>query len=94
MNKNKECFIVTELLPLYLEQQTGKHSNQYIEEHIKKCDDCRKTMKYMSGFYGKCTIQKEGKNRQSFFEKIKKRILAGYAIVLIMIWVFIIVCFM
>ena len=94
MNKKKECLIVTELLPLYLEKQTGKHSNKYIEEHIKNCDECRVEMKYMTESYGKFTVHKEMKEQKLFLKKIKQRIIIGYAIILVIIWIFIFVCFM
>lgn len=94
MNKKKECLLVTELLPLYLENQTGKDSNEYIEEHIKNCDECRRQMHYMTSSYGECAEHKEIENKKLLFKKIKKRIIEGYVIILIIVWIFIIVCFM
>ena len=94
MNKKKECLLVTELMPLYLENQTGKHSNKYIEKHIKNCNECKREMKYMTEFYGKCKVHKEMLDKNLLFKKVKKRIIMGYVITLIIIWIFIIVCFM
>lgn len=94
MNKKKECLIVTELLPLYLEKQTGKYSNAYIEEHIKSCDACKREMKYMTECYGKDVVHKESKKQKLFLEKIKKKIVMGYVITLVMVWIFIVMCFM
>ncbi len=94
MNKKKECLLVTELLPLYLEKQTGKDSNTYIEEHIKNCNECRRQMQYMAVSYGECAKHKEIKNQKLLLKKIKKRIIAGYVIILIIVWIFIFLCFM
>ena len=54
MNNKKVCLIVSELLPLYIEKQTGQHSNEYIEAHIKNCDECNLKMKYMSEVFDEC----------------------------------------
>ena len=94
MNKKKECLLVTELLPLYLEKQTGKDSNTYIEDHIKNCDECRRQMEYMTSAYGECTEHKEIKNHKLLFKKIKKRMIVGYVMLLVIVWIFIFVCFM
>lgn len=93
MNKKKECLLVTELLPLYLENQTGKDSNEYIEEHIKNCEECRRQMQYMTSSYGECGEHKKIENKKLLLKKIKKRIITGYVIILIIVWIFIIVCF-
>lgn len=36
----KNCDIVKDLLPLYVENLTSKSSNAYIEKHIQTCDEC------------------------------------------------------
>ena len=38
----RDCKIVQDLLPNYLEKTTSKETNQYIEEHIKQCPKCSK----------------------------------------------------
>lgn len=94
MNHEKECLLVTELIPLYLEGQTGKQSNRFIEEHIKNCDECRTKMNYMTESYEEYAGNKEIKHQKSFLKKMKKRIIAGYVMILVIIWIFIFVCFM
>ena len=94
MNKKSECLLVTELIPLYLENQTGKHSNEYIEAHIKTCEECRMNMQYMSSSYETCRKYEKINNQKLLFERIKKRILAGYIIIMVIVWIFIFVCFM
>ena len=35
MKNQKQCKIVQDLLPTYIEDLTSEETNQYIEEHIK-----------------------------------------------------------
>ena len=37
---NKECAIVKDLAPLYVEGLTRQETNQFIEEHLAQCKDC------------------------------------------------------
>lgn len=36
----KECKIVQDLLPSYIEKLTSKDTNEYVEGHLKTCDNC------------------------------------------------------
>ena len=36
----KECKIVQDLLPSYIEKLTSKDTNEYIEGHLKTCENC------------------------------------------------------
>ena len=38
---NKECTIVQDLLPLYEEDLLQLETKQFIEEHLKSCQECR-----------------------------------------------------
>jgi len=46
MNKF-ECDLVTDLLPRYIDKKTSVESNQFIEEHIKSCQDCKEMYEAM-----------------------------------------------
>lgn len=48
MKKYTECDIVRELLPLYIEQKTGKESNELIDSHLSGCAECREIYRWMS----------------------------------------------
>lgn len=37
----KECKIIENLLPNYIEKLTDKETNQYIENHLKECEGCK-----------------------------------------------------
>ena len=38
----KDCNIVQDLLPNYIERLTNEETNKFIEEHLKTCEDCKK----------------------------------------------------
>lgn len=46
MNK-KDCNIVLDLLPLYIENAVTNDTREFIEEHIKNCSNCEKTLNMM-----------------------------------------------
>ncbi len=52
INKDQECDIISDLLPLYMEKKTGKESGRFIREHLKRCEKCRKNLQYMEISYG------------------------------------------
>ena len=39
---NKECGIIKDLLPLYAENIASDETVEFVEEHLKTCEDCRK----------------------------------------------------
>ncbi|MFG6319378.1 MAG: zf-HC2 domain-containing protein, partial [Clostridia bacterium] len=41
MMKMKECKIVQDILPNYIEQLTSEETNQYVEEHLNSCEECK-----------------------------------------------------
>ncbi len=47
MRENRDCKIIQDLLPNYIEKLTNEETNNYIEEHLKECDECKKTFKNM-----------------------------------------------
>ena len=42
---NKECEIVRDLIPNYVEKTLSKVSNEFIETHIDNCKNCNKILK-------------------------------------------------
>lgn len=38
---NIECDLVADLLPIYIDGKASAASKEFIEEHIKTCQDCR-----------------------------------------------------
>ena len=38
--KNKDCNLVRDLLPNYIENLTNNDTNLFIENHLKECSEC------------------------------------------------------
>ena len=47
MNK-KDCKIVQDLLPNYIDKLTNNETNEFIENHLKDCNECKKILENMS----------------------------------------------
>jgi len=47
MKSKRECTIVQDLLPNYIEGLTNEETNKFIEEHIKECCECKKILENM-----------------------------------------------
>ena len=47
MKEKKDCKIVQDLLPNYIDKLTSKETNTYIEEHINECKECKKILDAM-----------------------------------------------
>lgn len=44
---NNNCYIVRDLLPSYIDKLCSHESNQFIEEHISSCSDCKNVLDTM-----------------------------------------------
>lgn len=47
MREKRECMVVQDLLPNYLERLTNEETNAYIEEHLNNCQECKKVLENM-----------------------------------------------
>ena len=45
----KECEIVRDLLPNYVENLVGTQTKDFIKDHLKTCSECTKILKNMEG---------------------------------------------
>ncbi|MCD7748093.1 MAG: zf-HC2 domain-containing protein [Firmicutes bacterium] len=41
----KNCDIVRDLLPLYIDHETSEESSEMIKEHLAECEECREIYK-------------------------------------------------
>ncbi len=69
INKNQECDIISDLLPLYMEQRTGKESNEFVRIHVEQCEECRKNLQFMEASYEELLQQENKPNQSSDLEK-------------------------
>ena len=86
----KECKIVRDLIPNYIDGLTSKESNEYIEKHLKTCDKCTTYLNDMKSnieLKDKETIKAE----VDYMKKAKKKMNIGKKLLAIISLLFIIV---
>lgn len=47
MKEKRDCKIIQDLLPNYIEGLTNAETNKFIEEHLNECKECKKTFENM-----------------------------------------------
>lgn len=73
MNEKRDCKIVQDLLPNYIDKLTSEESNEYINEHIKFCSECKKTLEDMKEEIN--TDSKENDKRKiDYMKKVKNKL--------------------
>ena len=87
MKGKKDCKIVQDLLPNYIEKLTNEETNSYIEEHINSCEDCKKVLDAMKKNI-KTDTNKTQEKEVKFLKKYnrKLRILSSIIIAIIIIY--------
>lgn len=45
--RNKECDIMKDLLPSYVDEICTEASKEWVEQHLKGCEDCKKTVELL-----------------------------------------------
>lgn len=80
----KECNIVKDLLPLYIEELCSKDSMEYVEKHLENCEECMESYTYLkhSEVYADSVEKKEINAFQKLERYISGKILVSYALFL------------
>ena len=84
----KECKIIRDLFPSYIDGLTSETTNQYIEEHLKNCEECKKVLEDMKKDLKLDETKTNGKEVQyikKFSNKMKKLKVALIVILLIFV---------
>ena len=63
----KDCKIVQDLLPAYIDNVLSEETKLYVEEHLKSCDECKKVYDEMN-----FDLQKEDVKNTEIVKTIKK----------------------
>lgn len=90
MKEKRDCKIVQDLLPNYIEKLTNEETNKYIEEHLNGCEDCRRVLKEMKNDVGLEENRKD-KKEVNFIRKFNIRFKLLRNILIIIALVFILV---
>lgn len=76
---NRDCKIVRDLLPNYIENLTDEVTNEYINEHIAKCHECAQALKDMNGEIKLEVINQDKEIK--YLKKVKRRVKQTIALV-------------
>lgn len=72
MNK-KDCKIVQDLLPNFIDKLTSEDTNKFIENHLNECDECKKILNNMQTNLKLDEDKKQGKTI-NFIKKYNKKL--------------------
>lgn len=68
----KECNIIKDLLPLYIEELCSEDSREYVEAHLKDCKECKETFEYLK--YSDLCVETVEKKEINAFKKLERYI--------------------
>ena len=89
-NKDRrECKIIQDLLPNYIENLTTKETKVYIEEHLEKCQSCKQVLERMKQEFN-LNITKKDNREVKYIKKFNKKINILKLIISLILVVFII----
>lgn len=79
MKQNRDCKIVQDLLPNYIENLTDEVTNEYIEDHIATCPECARVLKDMDG---EIKLEQINQDKEiKYLKAVRKRVKRTIAIV-------------
>ena len=90
MKEKRECKIIQDLLPNYIEELTNDETNQYIEEHLNECEECKKIFENMKKDYNLNNVNMQ--NREvKYIKKYNNKLNLLRNIILVIVALFIII---
>lgn len=86
----KNCKIIQDLFPNYIEKLTSKETNDYIDNHIEECEKCSEKLKTMKKEID-VDRREDFKRETKYLKKYNKKLRIFEAIILIAIIIFIVI---
>ena len=90
MKEKKDCKIVQDLLPNYIENLTNEETNKFIDEHIKECNECQKTFENMKKDFEANTTKRD-EREVKYIKKYSNKMKLLKTILLVIIVIYVIV---
>lgn len=90
MNENQECEIIKDLLPSYIEGLTSERTNEFIEQHLKKCSSCKNSYEIMSADIN-ITTNSASNKKINIFKRINRKIRILQTIIFCIIIVYVVI---
>ena len=85
----KQCKIIRDLFPSYIDELTNEETNQYVEEHLKSCEECKNVLDDMKKELKIGKTQKNTKEVQ-YIKKYNNKLKILKIILIIILLIFII----
>ena len=89
MNGKKDCKIVQDLLPNYIENLTNEETNEFINKHLKSCEECKKIYDSMNKDFTVNNKYRE-KKKVNFLKKYRNKLRVLELIILIIVVAFVV----
>ena len=86
----KDCAIVKDILPLYIEDMVSEETKLFINEHLKECEDCRNELDILKSEALVSTPEIISENEIKPFRKAAKKLnrqLYGFSYMLIILFI-------
>lgn len=96
MNKQYDCNIILDLLPLSVENMVTEETQKVIDQHLLSCESCRQIYEDMTRELDIASTKKKRKKKHKYKRKsLMKKCILGYLLFLVLIVAFCIidVCF-
>lgn len=90
MKEKRECKIVQDLFPSYIEKLTDEQTNEFIEEHLKTCESCKEKLECMKNDIN-VDLPKQKNKEINFLKKYKTKLRIFQYIVLAVLLAFVFV---
>lgn len=84
MKEKRNCRIVQDLLPNYIEKLTNEETNSYIEEHLKECNECEKVLKNMQQELSTNSLKRDSREINYIKKYSKKLKILNFIIIIIL----------
>jgi hypothetical protein len=88
MKEKRDCKIVQDLLPNYIEGLTNEETNLFIKEHLKECDECQKVLENMQKEI-KVNTPKRDEREIKYIKKFSNKMKTLKIILLVLIIIYI-----
>lgn len=86
----KDCAIVKDLLPLYIEELVSEETEAFINEHLEECEDCRRELEVLKTDEASGTPEVNPESEIKPFRKAAKKLnrqLYGFSYMLIILFI-------
>lgn len=90
MKEKRDCKIIQDLLPNYIDNLTNQETNQFLKNHLNECNDCKKILENMKKELTLDTPKKDHREIK-YIKKFRNHLRTLQAILLIILLTFIII---